>query len=109
MIEALENIHVMDGDRVAAEHVRTALTAGGFVYGDGSTQVFEPSGATTYVSHGQPTHGEWYLGDDGSFCSFWPPSFRACYDLSWIVEGGRIAGVRFTQAGPGTSFDGRYR
>jgi hypothetical protein len=29
MVEALENIHVMDGDPVAPEHIPTALTAGG--------------------------------------------------------------------------------
>jgi hypothetical protein len=59
VIEALENIHVMDSDPVATEHVQTALTAGGFIYGDGATQVFEPAGATTYVQQGQQTRGEW--------------------------------------------------
>jgi hypothetical protein len=33
MVEALENIQVMDGDSVAPEHIPTALTAEGFVYG----------------------------------------------------------------------------
>ena len=109
MIEALENIHVMDGDPVATEHVRTALTAGGFIYGDGATQVFEPAGPTTYVQQGQQTRGEWYLDASGHFCSFWPPSYRACYELRWIVEEGRIAGLRFTELGQGSCFDGRYR
>jgi hypothetical protein len=109
MAEALEAIHVMDGESVAAEHIPTALTAGKFVYGDGATQVFERSGATTYVEHGKQTRGEWYLDDDGHFCSFWPPSYRACYDLRWIVEEGRIVGLRFTQVGQGSRFDGRYR
>jgi hypothetical protein len=109
VIEALENIHVMDGEPVATEHVRTALTAGGFIYGDGATQVFEPAGATTYVQQGQQTRGEWYLDANGHFCSFWPPSYRACYELRWIVEEGRIAGLRFTELGQGSCFDGRYR
>jgi hypothetical protein len=107
--DALENIHVMDGDPVATEHVRTALTAGGFVYADGASQVFEATGATTYVEHGQQTRGEWYLDDDGRFCSFWPPSYRACYELRWIVEDGRITGLRFCEPGHGSRFDGHYR
>jgi len=109
MLESLENIHVMDGDAVTTEHIRIALTAGSFVYDEGATQVFEPTGATTYVEQGQQTRGEWYLDDDGRFCSFWPPTYRACYDLQWIVEGGRIAGLRFTELGRGSHFDGRYR
>ena len=109
MAEALETIHVMDGDPVATEHISTALTAGRFVYGDGATQVFEPTGTTTYVEHGQQARGEWYLDDDGHFCSFWPPSYRACYDLRWIVEEGTIAGLRFTALGQRSRFDGRYR
>jgi hypothetical protein len=109
MVEALENIHVMDGDPVAAEHIPTALTAARFVFGDGATQVFEATGATTYVEHGRRTRGKWYLDDDGRFRSFWPPSYRACYDLRWIVEEGRIVGLRFTELGQGSRFDGRYR
>ena len=109
MAEALETIHVMDGDPVASEHILIALTAGEFVYGDGARQLFEHTGATAYVEHGKQTRGEWYLDDDGHFCSFWPPSYRACYDLRWIVEEGRIVGLRFTQLGQGSRFDGRYR
>lgn len=109
MAEALETIHVLDGEPVATEHIPTALTAGEFVYDDGATQVFEPTGATTYVEHGKQTRGEWYIDDDGHFCSFWPPSYRACYDLRWIVEGGTNVGLRFTHVGQGSRFDGRYR
>jgi hypothetical protein len=65
--------------------------------------------ATTYVQQRQQTRGEWYLNANGHFCSFWPPSYRACYELRWIVEEGRIAGLRFTQLGDGSCFDGRYR
>lgn len=109
MVEGLENIHVQDGDPVSTGHISAALTAGELVFDDGSTQVFEPGGATTYVERGHPTAGKWYLDDDGYFGSFWPPSYRARYELQWIVEGGRIAGLRFTELGRGSRFDGRYR
>jgi hypothetical protein len=109
MASPLGDIHVSDGDAVATEHIPTALTAGGLVYDDGATQVFEPDGATTFVERGRPAEGEWYLDDDGRFCSFWPPSYRACYDLHWIVEDGGIVGLRFTELGGGSGFSGRYR
>jgi hypothetical protein len=109
MTSSLSDIHVSDGDAVATKDVPTALTAGGLVYDDGATQIFEPAGATIYVERGRPTEGEWYLDDEGRFCSFWPPSYRACYDLHWIVEGGRIVGLRFTELGGGAGFSGRYR
>jgi hypothetical protein len=109
MTNTLSDIHVSDGDAVATKHIRTALTAGRLVYDDGATQVFEPAGATTYVEQGRPTEGEWYLDDDGRFCSFWPPNYRACYDLHWIVEDGRIAGLRFIEHGSGSGFNGRYQ
>ncbi|MGD9985945.1 hypothetical protein [Pseudonocardia sp.] len=105
----LGDIRVSDGDAVAAEHIRTALLAGTFVYEDGSTQTFEPSGATTYNDRGRPTEGRWYLGDDGRFCSFWPPDFRACYDLHWIVDDEEVAGLRFVPDGRSRGFAGRYR
>jgi hypothetical protein len=108
MVDTLKNIHVVDGAPVLEGHIPTAVTAHAFVYNDGSTQVFESNGATTYVEQGRPTQGNWYI-DDGRFCSFWPPSYRACYDLHWIVEDGRIVGVRFTEPNRGSSFDGRYR
>jgi hypothetical protein len=109
MVEALENIHVRHGDPVTTEHIRTALTAADFVYDDGATQVFEAGGATTYVEQGSETRGEWYVDDGDRFCSFWPPTYRACYDLHWIVEEGRIVGLRFTELDRGSRFDGRYR
>ena len=61
------------------------------------------------VEQGHQTRGEWYLDAGGNFCSFWPPSHRACYELRWIVEEGRIVGLRFTQLGQESCFDGRYR
>jgi hypothetical protein len=109
MVEALKNIHVMDGDAVTTDHIRIALTARTFVYDDGTTQVFEPAGATTYVEQNRQTRGKWYLDGGGHFCSFWPPTYRACYDLRWIVEDGRGTGLRFTELDRGSHFDGRYR
>jgi hypothetical protein len=109
MTGPLGDIAASDGDAVATEHVPAALTAGRLVYDDGATQVFEPAGATTYVERGRTTEGEWYLDEDGRFCSFWPPSYRACYDLRWIVEDGTIVGLRFTDLRGGSSFTGRYR
>ena len=98
MVQALENLAVADGDPVRTEHITTALTAGSFAYDDGATQTFEPGGGTTYAEHGQRSHGEWYVDSEGRFCSFWPPSYRACYDLHWIVGNENRCGItlRFT-------------
>lgn len=109
MIEALQNMAAADDDLVAAEQIPFALTAGDLVYDDGATQVFDASGATTYVEHGREMHRQWSVDDQGRFCSFWPPSYQACYSLRWIVEGGNVVGLRFTELQGRSSFDGRYR
>ncbi|OLS97714.1 hypothetical protein BJF90_42300 [Pseudonocardia sp. CNS-004] len=109
MVRSLQNLDVADGGPVPPEQIATAVTAGEIAYADGSTQTFEPGGATTYVEHGRRTQGEWYVDGEGRFCSFWPPDYRACYDLHWVVENGRAAGLRFTERGRGSVFDGRYR
>jgi hypothetical protein len=109
MVQALENLAVADGDPVRTEHIATALTAGRFVYDDGATQTFEPGGGTTYVEHEHRSRGEWYVDSEGRFGSFWPPSYRACYDLHWIVENGSVVGLRFTELDRGSVFVGRYR
>ena len=109
MIEVLKDIDVADDDPVPAEQIPCALTAGNFVYEDGATQVFDAAGATTYIENGRETRGQWYVDDEGRFCSFWPPSYRACYSLRWIVQGGNIVGLRFTELQGGSSLDGRYR
>lgn len=57
------------------------------------------------TEQGHDTRGEWSVLD-GRFCSFWPPSYRACYDLRWIVENGEVTGLRFDDRG--NRFDGRY-
>jgi hypothetical protein len=108
MVKALANVHATDGATVAAEHIPIALTAEMFVYQDGATQKFEPDGTTVYVDRGRRTEGEWYVDDDGRFCSFWPPSYRAGYDLQWIVNDGKIDGLRFIDRGHGSRFDGLY-
>ena len=109
MVQALENFAVADGDPVRTEHIATALTAGRLVYDDGATQTFEPGGETTYVEHQRRTQGEWHVDGEGRFCSFWPPSYRACYELRWIVENRSVVGLRFIQLDRGSVFVGRYR
>ena len=108
-MDGFENVEVSDGDVVVPALIPRALTARELVFSDGATQVFEADGETTYVESGRPTRGEWYVDGDGHFGSFWPPSYRASYDLQWIVENGAIVGLRFTELGRGSSFDGRYR
>jgi hypothetical protein len=105
----LDNALVKDGETVLSKDISPALTAGSFVYEDGATQVFESQGTTVYTDRGRHTRGEWYLDENGRFCSFWPPSCRSCYDLHWIVEGGRIVGLRFTDLRTNSCFNGRYR
>ena len=107
MIQALEKLAVADGDPVKTEDIATAVTAGGFAYDDGATQTFAPNGSTIYVDRGQRSDGEWYVDSEGRFCSFWPPSYRACYGLHWLVENGSVVGLRFTDRG--SVFVGRYR
>ena len=108
-MDGFHDLEVSDHDPVAQALIQRALTAGELVYADGATQVFEVDGATTYVENGRATRGQWYVDDDGHFGSFWPPSFRASYDLHWMVEDGAIVGLRFTELGRGSRFDGRYR
>ena len=109
MIRSLDGLHAEDGDPVPAAQVPVALTAGDLVYDDGAEQTFTPSGTTTYIEGGRVTQGTWYLDEAGRFCSFWPPSYRACYDLYWLVEDGAIVGLRFIELGRGQSFVCRYR
>ena len=109
MVPAIENLAVADGDPVRTEHIAVALTAGSLVYDDGATQTFEPGGATAYVVHERRSRGEWYVDGHGRFCSFWPPGYRACYELRWVVEGRGVVGLRFIELGRGSVFVGRYR
>jgi MOSC domain-containing protein YiiM len=109
VVHGFDDVEVSDGDVVAPALIPRALTAGELVFSDGATQVFDADGGTTYVEEGRPTRGEWYIDDDGQFGSFWPPSYRASYDLHWMVEDGAIVGLRFTELDRGSRFDGRYR
>jgi hypothetical protein len=109
VVHGLDDVEVSDGDVVAPALLPRALTAGELVFSDGATQAFQADGGTTYVENGRPTRGEWYVDDDGHFGSFWPPSYRASYDLRWMVEDGAIVGLHFTELGRGSQFDGRYR
>ena len=94
---------------VRAADMADALTAATLVFDDGATQKFTPDGRTTYVEQGRQTAGEWSVLADGTFSSFWPPSYRATYALRWIVEDDSPVGLSFTDARSGQRFDGRYR
>ena len=109
MAASLEDLAVADGDPIATEHIELAVAGREFDYGRGTSQIFETGGATTYVEGGQSSHGEWYVDGEGRFCSFWPPTYRACYGLNWIVEDGHVVGVRFTERDRGSQFAGRYK
>ncbi|RZU01888.1 hypothetical protein EV645_7992 [Kribbella rubisoli] len=109
MDSPLTDIHADNGDSVARAQIAAAVTAGRLGYADGATQIFERNGATTYTEDGHVTRGEWYVDDRGRFCSFWPPSYRACYLLQWLVEDGVIVGLTFVDLSGRSRFDGRYR
>lgn len=107
MREPLSGLTVIDAEEVRASDVPRALTAASILYEDGATQAFAENGQTVYVESGRPTSGEWYVDTEGQFCSFWPPDYRACYELRWLVEDEQIAGLRF---GRGSySAVGRYQ
>lgn len=101
--------HLSDGDPVSAHDMASALTAGEFVYTDDSTQTFDDAGTTTYVDRGHSTHGEWSTLGDGRFSSFWPPDYRANYDLHWIIREGNVVGLRFQEDQSGRNFSGWYQ
>ena len=108
-VQGLEDVEVVDGDSVAASLIPRAVTAGELLFRDGSAQTFAANGDTSFVeADGRPTQGRWYVDEDGRFCSFWPPTYRACYDLLWIVEGDEIVGLSFAEPVRATRFDGRY-
>jgi hypothetical protein len=86
---------MQDQDAVLPKDIAFAVTRGQFRYEDGSTQTFDAAGDTTYIERGRPTKGQWYVDSEGRFCSYWPPSYRACYELRWIVEDRQVAGLSF--------------
>jgi len=100
---------IHDGDPIDGDAIPEALTRSSFRYADGATQVFTRDGRTTFTENGTPTSGEWGVDENGRFWSFWPPSYRATYDVSWIVDAdGRAAGVRFVDVRGGVPSKGRY-
>ena len=107
-MRGLDDVRAADDDVVAPDLIGRAVTAGELLFADGATQVFDADGGTTYVEHGRPTRGRWYVEDDGRFGSAWGPSYRARYELRWIVEDGAIAGLRSVDLGRDARFDGRY-
>jgi len=109
MLESLAGFDVRDGDPVATHDLATAVTAAPLQYTAGSRQWFLASGLTTFVENGHPTEGEWSVDDQGRFTSFWPPSYRATYEVTWLVTCGQITGLRFVDARSGDRFDGRFQ
>ena len=107
MASILDDIDAEDGAVVGPELIPIALTVGMFQFEDGATQVFSSDGTTTYTEHGRPSEGTWYV-EGQLFCSFWPPSYTGCYQVSWLVEAGRVAGLRFADQSSSDRFVGRY-
>jgi hypothetical protein len=103
-----DDLKAANGDLVLAKDMPDALTAATLVFGDGAKQIFTTDGTTTYVDHGRSSRGEWSIIEDGAFSSFWPPDYRATYNLRWIVEEGAVTGLSFIQAESDDRFDGRY-
>ncbi|MEU1623089.1 hypothetical protein ABZ479_38085 [Streptomyces sp. NPDC005722] len=109
MTRDIDILHPENGAIVPPDQIPTAVTAGPLAYGDGTTQTFRPDGSTSYFETGRQTEGTWSVDEGGRFCSFWPPSYQASYDLRWVVEDGAVVGLRFTDPRSGTSFDGRFQ
>lgn len=104
-----EKTAVSDGGRITAAEVAEAMTRSPFTYADGATQVFTADGRTTFSENGRQSPGEWGVDDQGRFWSFWPPSYRATYDVTWITGAdGDAVGIRFTEVDRGETFEGRF-
>lgn len=76
---------VSHGDLINADGVAEAATRAPFTYTDGATQVFTHDGRTTYVQKGSQSSREGGADDQGRFQSFWPPTYRATYDVSRVT------------------------
>ena len=100
---------VKSGDRIDAGDIAEALTRAPITYTDGATQVFAHDGRTTYTENGRPMSGKWGVDDQGQFWSFWPPTYRATYDVFGITDAdGDVVGIRFTEVNRGATSEGRY-
>lgn len=100
---------VMNGATISADHVAQAIVAAPFVFEDGAGQVFTDDGRTIYTENGRPSRGEWGVDEHGRFWSFWPPSYRATYHVTWVADvEGRAIGIRFVDTQGRDAFTGRY-
>lgn len=98
-----------NGEPIPADAIADALTRAPFAYTDGTAQVFTPDGRTMFTERdGRHSPGEWGVDVHGRFWSFWPPSYRADYDVFWIADDGQVLGVRFVERARGTASEGRY-
>ena len=98
-----------NGERIYANDIAEAMTKAPLTYADGATQVFTTDARTVYTENGVATSGEWGVDAQGQFWSFWPPSYRAAYDVFWITDAADgIVGIRFTELSHGSTFEGRY-
>ena len=100
---------VQNGGLINAGDIAEALTRAPLTYAYGATQVFTRDGRTTYTENGSATFGEWGVDAQGQFWSFWPPTYRATYDVFWITDADcDVVGVRFTDLSSGATSEGRY-
>lgn len=100
---------IRNGASIRSDAIVGALTRAPFAYTDGTAQMFTADGRTTFTEKdGTSNSGEWGVDENGRFWSFWPPSYRAEYDLFWIVDHSREAGVRFVELRTGTGSEGCY-
>jgi hypothetical protein len=109
MVESLAGFSVRDGEPISAQDLPVAVTAAPLRYIDGSRQSFLASGLTTYLEAGHLTEGRWSVDGEGRFTSFWPPSYRATYEVTWRVTGGCVTGLGFVDVRTGDRFEGHFQ
>ena len=109
MVHGHESFHVTDGEPVTAVDARAVLAGAELAYDDGAVQHFMADGTTVYLDGGQRSLGEWSVLDDGVFSSYWPPSFRAEYSLTWRVIDQVVVGLTFESQRDRSVFSGAFR
>lgn len=109
MVQRHESFHVTDGEPVASADAREVLSDTELVYDDGAIQQFKADGSTVYVEGAHRSLGEWSVADDGVFSSYWPPSFRAEYSLTWRVTDHVVVGLTFESQRDHSVFSGLFR
>ena len=109
MVHGHESFHVTGGEPVTAVDARAVLAGAELVYDDGAVQHFMADGTTLYVDGGNRSLGEWSVRDDGVFASYWPPSFRAEYSLTWRVKDDVAVGLTFESQRDHSVFSGIFR